>query len=277
MSAFPGRVEHSKTYRTPRAYTDQRVLLIGNSASGHDIATMVLKSGLAQSPLYVSRHSRSRWDGDYPPEGVVWKPVISEYKRDGTIVFTDGSTLRNVDKVVYCTGYKASYPFWNEKANGRPLYDYENDYLINNYQHTFVHDFPTLAFVGLPRVLTFRSFEYQAIAIARLWAGRSAQSLPPVKEQQSWLRNRLDCTTNAKRRFHQIEWESDETMDWFRYLFELAGLPLIEGFGRCPPVLGSETRWAIEHIKKYPEKHPPKSKADEEWEIVEEKDALHFI
>lgn len=70
-------------------------------------------------------------------------------------------------------------------------------------------------------------------------------------------------------------------MEWFRYLFELAGLPMLEGLGRCPPVLGAETRWAIEHIKKYPEiGNPPQmrvGKGDQDWEIVEDKDALHFI
>lgn len=243
MSNFPGRVEHSKTYRSPRHYTNNRVLLIGNSASGHDVMTQLCKSRLCQRPIYVSRRSRSRWDGDEPPDGVVWKPVIKEYdSKTGNILFADGTTLESVDKVIYCTGYRASFPFWNAEKNGGPLYDYENDRVINNYQHTFLTDFPTLALVGMPRVLTFRSFEYQAIAIARLWSNRSAHSLPSISEQKTWLRNRAEFTKNSRRRFHQIEWDYGETMEWFRYLFKLAGLPVLEGLGRCPPVLGPRTR-----------------------------------
>lgn len=282
ITAFVGRVEHSKVYRTPRAYANQRVLVIGNSASGHDILTQLLQSGCTQSPIYVSRRSRSRWDGDDPPPGVVWKSVISEYRADGTILFMDGTYLRDIDKIIYCTGYKPSYPFWNEKSNGRPLYDYHADCLVNNYQHTFMHDFPTLGLIGFPRVLTFRSFEYQAIALARLLSGRNAKPLPPLLQQRQWLKARDDLVRREGRKFHQIEWDCGETMEWFRYLFELAGLPLLEGLGRCPPVLGERTRWAIEHVRKYPEPDKRVTEVGDEsedasWEVVQTEDSLHFI
>ena len=285
LSKFENRVEHSKTYRIPHVYANQSVLVIGNSASGHDVMTQLLQSGLTRSPIYVSRRSRSRWDGDQPPPGVVWKPVISEYRSDGTIVFVDGSTLNNIDKVIYCTGYKPSYPFWNVSANGRPLYNYEKDCLINNYQHTFVTDFPTLGFIGFPRVLTFRSMEYQAIAIARLWCGRNEKPLPPITEQKAWLERRAEHTQRERRKFHQIEWDYGETMEWFRYLFELAGLPLLEGVGKCPPVLGEQTRWAIDHIKKYPDYSKDTSSTGTQddgevgnsWQFVQSRDSLHFI
>ncbi len=161
-------------------------MVIGNSASGFDVTDQVLKSGLAAYPIFQSRRSRNPWDGDGPPDGVVWKPVIEKYTADGTIVFTDGTTLKHdeVDAIVYCTGYKISFPFWNIKANGRALWDYAEDRIIGNYQHTFVQDFPTLGIIGVPRALTFRSFEYQAVALARVFAGRA--TLPPVEEQRVW-------------------------------------------------------------------------------------------
>jgi hypothetical protein len=237
--------------------------------------THLNQSKLTKSPIYVSRRSASRWDGKEPPAGIMWKPVVSEYKSDGTAVFTDGSTL-TVDKIIYCTGYKPSYPFWDTTTNGRPLYDYKADMLLNNYQHTFIDDFPTLGFVGLPRVLTFRSFEYQAIALARLWSCRNAWSLPPMAERQKWRQKRMQICVQQRRKFHQIDWETGETMGWFRTLFEMAGLPLLEGQGRHPPVLDRDTRWAIEHVRKYPE---PGKDGEEGWEVVErsEKDLLHFI
>jgi hypothetical protein len=58
-------------------------------------------------------------------------------------------------------------------------------------------------------------------------------------------------------------------------------LPILEGSGRCPPVLGEKTRWAIEHKKKYPEPGGDNRSADEqEWVFVEAaqtKDSLFFI
>ncbi|KAK6697127.1 hypothetical protein SNK05_013569 [Fusarium graminearum] len=131
------------------------VLVIGNSASGHDISVDLLQA--VQLPLYQSRRSRGRLDGDEPPAGVEWKTVIKEYRLDGTIVFEDDSELADIDHVLYCTGYLPSYPFWNTQANGRPLFDYKKKKLINNYWHTFFQDIPNLAIVGMPRVLTFRA------------------------------------------------------------------------------------------------------------------------
>jgi hypothetical protein len=242
--------------------------------------TQLRQSYLCQEPVYVSRRSRSRWDGSQPPDGVAWKPVISEYLSNGDIVFEDGSILKDVDRVIYCTGYRASFPFWNEKTNGRALWDYRADVLINNFQHTFVTDFPTLAFVGVPRVLTFRSFEYQAIAIARVWSGRNWTTLPSHVEQHKWRKARQEICAAKHQRFHEIDWDSGETMEWFRYLFELAGLPELEGVGKCPPVLGPKTRWTIDHVKKYPD-HGGEAHyggdLEGDWEIVHHKDSLHFI
>ncbi|KAF7197313.1 Thiol-specific monooxygenase [Pseudocercospora fuligena] len=279
---FPDRIVHSKVFRTAREFAGQRVMVIGNSASGYDVAHILVASKVLKGPVYVSRRSPGRWDGKDPPEGMLWKPIITSYNSDdGSITFSDGTVISEIDKIIYCTGYQPSYPFWNTESNGRPLYFYKDSRLINNYQHTFIRDFPTLAFIGIPRVLTFRSFEYQAVAIARLWSGRSSRPFPSIREMKDWEEDRAKDTKIRHAKFHQIEWTNGETMDWFRWLFEFAGLPQLEGYGRCPPVLGEATRWAIEHIKKYPEggDQTVVQDGDEDWEVVrrKEEDALWFL
>ena len=282
MSRFPNQVCHSKSFRSADVYSNKRVLVIGNSASGHDITTILAKSGKIRLPVYQSRRSKSLFDGKEPPEGVEWKPVIQEYNSDTKeIIFVDNTRLADIDAVIYCTGYKASFPFWNEQANGGPLYDYATDHLLNSYQHTFSRTFPyTLGFVGLPRVLTFRAFEYQAVALARLFAGRNALKLPAPSEQENWEKQRLNLTRREKRKFHDIPWDNGETMDWFRFLFKMSGLPVLEGWGRYPPVLEEKTRWVIEHVRKYPRPEDTKETA-EGWIFVEppsrQKDSLYFI
>ncbi|USW59319.1 Putative flavin monooxygenase, FAD/NAD(P)-binding domain superfamily [Septoria linicola] len=279
LSQYPGRVQHSKSYRTPRAYENQRVLVIGNSASGYDVAHQLVASNLLKGPLYVSRRSRGRWDGDEPPDGMLWKPVISLFRKDGSIVFTDGSVLRDIDRVIYCTGYQASYPFWNERKNGGPIFDYRSQRILNNYQHTFIQSRPTLALIGFPRVLTFRSFEYQAVAIARLWSGRNKFPLPGIAEQKRWEEDRAHLTRKEGRKFHQIDYDDGETLAWFQWLYDFAGLPSIDGHGRCPPVLDSQTRWAIEHVKKYPEHDDPGEKDVDtsEGRALRRRDTLWFL
>lgn len=299
MHKFPNRISHSKSYRVADLYTNKRVLVIGNSASGYDVTTQLVASGKPKFPVYQSRRSSSRMDGpDGPPKGIEWKPVIRKYiPSTNEIVFEDDTRLTDIDAVIYCTGYKPSFPFWNEHANGGPLFGYKEGRLLGNFQHTFSRAFPrTVGFVGLPRVLTFRSFEYQAIALARLFSGRNATPLPPPSEQEKWEKDRAELVRKEKRKFHDIPWENGETMSWLRFLFELSGLPVLEGLGRCPPVLGEKTRWAIEHVRKYPEpgggggrygrdgikKEHVISEDEMEWVFVNlpphrRKDVLHFL
>jgi hypothetical protein len=155
--------------------------------------------------------------------------------------------------VLYCTGYRPSFPFWNAKVNGRALWDYEANKLIKTYWHTFFQDSETLAIVGMPRTLTFRSFEYQAIAIARLFSGRNALPLPPLEEQEQWETERAQRTKSERKNFHDIPWEENQTIEWLAGLFEIAGLGTIRGEGLVPPVLSKELVWAVEHLRKYPE------------------------
>lgn len=281
IKAFPGRVVHSKSYRSAEHYRNKRILVIGNSASGHDVTAGIVKT--AQLPVYQSRRTPSLWDGNEPPEGIDWKPIISEYLQTGEILFEDGSILRDIDQVIYCTGYKASFPFWNAKANGAPIYDYKRDHVVDNYLHVFLTDFPTIGLVGIPRTLTFRSFNYQAIALARVFSGRNAHPLPSVDEQREWLTRRLELVTRQQKKFHDIPWDEGESLDYFRELYELAGLPRIEGLGQVPPVLDGETRWAIENVKKYPvpgDGRLEDGSGGDEWSVVgrgQWRDTLHFI
>ncbi|KAK4230730.1 hypothetical protein QBC38DRAFT_383538 [Podospora fimiseda] len=274
LSTFPRHTQHSKTYRSPIPYKSKRVLIIGNSASGHDISQELVSTALL--PVYVSRRSPSRWDGDSPPKGIEWKPTVKEYFSSGRIVFSDDTYLDDIDHVIYCTGYQVSFPFWDSSKNGKELWDYKTGRLTGNYQHTFLGDFPTLAAVGMPRVLTFRSFEYQAVALARYWAGRNAVPLPGVKEQEKWELSRAEERRRERRNFHDIAWDDGETEEWLGWLFRFAGLGTLRGEGRIPPVLSEEVIWAVENLKKYPEPGNDNGKEEsleeeEDWVVVERK------
>lgn len=247
---------HSKYYRSPTVYSGKKVLTIGSSASGYDIFNELTKT--ASLPVWSSRRSKSQFEGDEPAPGIRWKPIITRYHQDGRIEFEDGSILGpdEVDKIIYCTGYRPSYPFWNVKNNGRLLYDYENGKLVNTYWHTFFHDLPTVGMVGIQRALTFRSFEYQAVALARLFTGRNAFPLPPVEEQRAWELDRLEVVRSTGRKFHDIQYQpgglGKEMFDFLGYLYRLAGLGTLRGDGRVPPVLGEDVLDALKNIHKYP-------------------------
>lgn len=259
------------------------MLVIGNSASGTDVSRELVST--AQLPIYQSRRSKAWWEGDSPSKGIEWKPVVSEYLPSGRILFEDGTYLDDIDTVIYCTGYKPSYPFWDAKKNGQPLYDDKKGKLVKSYWHTFFQDFPNLGIVGLPRVLTFRSFEYQAIALARLFANRNPVPLPPVPEQQAWEDEREKERARDHRKFHDITWENGETHEWLNGFFKWSGLGTLTGQGRIPPPLTKEMIWAIDNLKKYkPEGEEDASDISDFSEIYEwivlahrKRDVLGFI
>jgi len=106
ITKFPNKIVHSKTYRTPELYRSKRVVLIGNSASGHDIVLELAST--AHTSVYQSRRTVSRWDGKEPPPGIEWKPIIKEYLPSGRIILDNDTYLDDIDTAVYCTGYLPS-------------------------------------------------------------------------------------------------------------------------------------------------------------------------
>ncbi|KAM3479276.1 hypothetical protein MY5147_001757 [Beauveria neobassiana] len=248
IEKYPGRISHSKRYRNPKLYAGRRVLIIGNSVSGRELSEELV--GVAKGSVYLSRRSPALWEGDEPPPGIEWKPVVSEYRQDGSILFADGTALAGVDAVIYCTGYKPSFPFWNQETNGGPLFDYRLNRLVGCYQHVFFRDYPTLGVVGFPRTLTFRSFEYQAIALARLWSGRNAQPLPSPRHQQQWEEERAERTEAQHQYFHDVPWGA-ETNEYLRDLFNFAGLTTLAGDGLLPPPLTRRMVWEYENVLKW--------------------------
>ena len=246
MGRYPGSVSHSKSYRTHDPFNNKKVLVVGNSLSGRDIADDLIK--VAQLPVYVSRRHRTIWDAPESDEGIDWKPVVVELiSETGRILFEDGSYLSGIDHIIYCTGYKPSFPFWNTSANGQELYDYSKSKLNGSYLHTFFKNFPTLGIIGLGKTLAFRSYEYQAIALARVFAGRNATDLPSQEEWETFWEN---YTRTNGMEFHEVSIEDGELLRWYTQLSNIAGLPLC-GKGRVPPAFTDEAIWQLRNVKRY--------------------------
>ncbi|KAF4443306.1 Thiol-specific monooxygenase [Fusarium austroafricanum] len=251
MERYPSRVMHSKNYRNPLPFKDKQVLIVGNALSGRDIAEDLLR--IAQLPVYVSRRHKSRWEGSEPDEGIQWKPVIKEYLAStGQILFEDGSSLDTTDRIIYCTGYKPSFPFWNAEANGKELYDYDKAKLNGSFLHTFFRDHPTLGIIGFGQTLAFRSYEYQAIALARVFARRNAVPLASPAKQEEWEKSWEEYTKREGYDFHTVPFEDGELFRWYSNLSNIAGLSFC-GKGRVPPAFTEEAKWQLENIRRFDE------------------------
>ncbi|KIW21428.1 hypothetical protein PV08_02008 [Exophiala spinifera] len=198
--AWPSRIQHSKSYRNPRGFENQTVLLIGGSASSIDIAREV---GPVAKKVYQSTRggfmdTPESW---LPPNGVRVPGIASfgELKGttsdgtgaiDGKVTLVDGQVLEGIDRVVVATGYHFTLPFFPKEfhRDDVPREEADNKILVtdgtmlhNLHKDIFYIPDPTLAFTGVPfYTATFSLFEFQAIAIAAVFSG---QARTPTKEE----------------------------------------------------------------------------------------------
>ncbi|KAK0948906.1 monooxygenase, partial [Friedmanniomyces endolithicus] len=107
--AYPGRISHSKFYRTPDQYAGKKVIVVGNSASGVDIGSQIQQS--CSPPLLMSSKSESFLVNTPSPDKMDKPPIAEFLTKDRSVRFKDGTIERDVDAILYCTGYFYSFPF----------------------------------------------------------------------------------------------------------------------------------------------------------------------
>ncbi|KAF4322358.1 hypothetical protein BBO99_00000049 [Phytophthora kernoviae] len=215
---FKGVISHSRSYRTPEPYKGKRVLIIGRGPSGQDISLELAKSGAKEVVVATL---------DYDPDTVdaqdkrVLKPAVDHITEDGTLVFTDGSSIGSPDEIMHCTGYlyTANEFFPSDllfpKAFVRPngLTDEAvNDMLdcvtqgmavVPVHKQMFAIEDPTAAFVGLPfSNLPFLCFELQARWIARVFDG--SIPLPSKEDMYKEFYSYIGGLDNGMRKLHQL-------------------------------------------------------------------------
>lgn len=212
------------------------MIVVGGSVSAADLVDDLHR--IVKGPLILSQRGFNEvLDKAWNLPNVIRKPQIKRVSPHfgGFIEFEDGSIERDFDKVIFATGYKLSYSF----LPGNPVTPQNR--LSGFYQHIFKIGDPTLAIVGqvcarsikdfrfengeliskkVKAAVSFRVYEYQAVAVARYLAGRS-RPLPGTQEQHEWERKRLEYKGNTNR-FHEIRPDFAEYFNWLR---DFAGPP----------------------------------------------------
>ncbi|KAF2786947.1 FAD/NAD(P)-binding domain-containing protein [Melanomma pulvis-pyrius CBS 109.77] len=224
----PGSVKHSKMFRGREAYHEKRVVVVGASVSAADIAVDLI--GVARGPVFavIEGHNANGYFGDeaFKHPGIESKPSICHVDSSNgrrTVHFIDGTSVADVDEILFGTGYSWSIPFL-------PNVEVRNNRIPNLYLHVVYQNDPSLLFVGAVGAgLTFKVFEWQAVLAARVLSGRAA--LPPLQDQIKWEEDRI-----AKRgdgaKFTLIFPDFEE---YFETLRQLAGDPKEIGVGRRLP------------------------------------------
>lgn len=235
FAAYPTRFEHSKAYRAQNDYVDKKVIVVGGNISSADL--VVDLHAIVKGPLYLSQRGhnealQSAWD----LPNVQTKTVISSIESNSRgidVKFADGSNISDVDKIIFATGYKLSYPF----LTPNPVTP--NNRVAGFYQHIFKIGDPSLALVGQVRAaISFRAYEYQAVAVARYFAGRNGKQLPSSQQQDLWEIERLKYK-GPTALFHEIK---PDFKEYFDFLRDLAGPPAKDSDAYELPAW--EDRWA---------------------------------
>ncbi|KAL3466262.1 hypothetical protein BJX64DRAFT_284830 [Aspergillus heterothallicus] len=218
LSSHSDAVEHVNAFRSRDDYAGKKVVVIGGSFSAGDVVGDIYP--LVQGPLYVSQSSHSPFINEiwHLPQ-VELKPTISHIQGQGPskvkVGFSDGSEIDSVDKVIFATGYRLSFPFFSPD----PVLISER--LPGVYQHVFKIGDPSLAVIGLVRApLLFRMMEYQSVAAARYYAGRGGE-FPSQEEQKDWEAEQVKLKGDVYT-YHDVTKEMKEHMQFLR---DLAGPP----------------------------------------------------
>ena len=131
------------------------------------------------------------------------KPNIDHFDGD-TVVFTDG-TSEQIDVVIYCTGYRITFPFFDKQLVSA------EDNRINLYRRVVSIDQSNLYFIGLiqPLGAIMPLAEVQSAWIADLIAGdgelpdRSAMARDVARDQAAMERRYV----NSKRHTVQVDFD----------------------------------------------------------------------
>lgn len=133
-AAYPDVIAHSKSYRSPHdpgydcsSRGARKVVVVGNSASGLDIAGQIRKARAGgDDPAPVISCVQSPTPEDMrrfveEDQGFVYDEAapIARFLVDGKgLEFADGRVEYGVDRVLFATGYLYTFPFLNELSPG---------------------------------------------------------------------------------------------------------------------------------------------------------------
>ncbi|KAL7797597.1 hypothetical protein V8C37DRAFT_370041 [Trichoderma ceciliae] len=177
--AHPSIITHSKQYRKNDQFKGKKVVIVGNGPSGLDLALQI--NEVASRTLMSVRHAT-------PPDkiahiGCEEVPEIVEFLPDQRgLLLKDGSKEKDVDHVVFCTGFLFGYTFLPD-LNHRIITSGRSVHGL--YQHLFLIQHPTLVFPALNmKSVPWPLAESQAAVFSAVWSNNL--QLPSDDEMKKW-------------------------------------------------------------------------------------------
>ncbi|KAL1513029.1 hypothetical protein ABEB36_002513 [Hypothenemus hampei] len=194
---FTGLIDHSHNYRDPAKFIGQRVLVMGAGPSGLDLTLHI--SSVAKH--VVLSHRVSEPIKTQYPENVEIKPDVKRILDFNKVEFIDG-TCCCFDTILFCTGYRYSFPFLHESCDIR----IDDNHIQPLYKHMIHIDRPSMCFIGIPfNVCAFQMFDLQARYYCKYLKGEML--LPSTEEMRMHTRKDIENRQSrgyVKRQMHMM-------------------------------------------------------------------------
>lgn len=193
-------ITHAKYFNDPLDYEGKTVLVVGNSASGLDIATQL--STTAKKVYNSVRTPSPVADVKIPTVEEISEIVKYDYDDEKSVITKDGK-VSGIDVVIFCTGYLYKFPFLKSYLSGDDALLTSGERVRRLYQQIFYIPDPSLVAVGLPKSVIVMPFaECQAAVVARVFSGRL--TLPSEEEQREDERKGVEARGDGKE-YHNIK------------------------------------------------------------------------
>lgn len=203
IKTSPQTISHAKYYNDAASFKGEKVLVVGNSASGVDLCTQL--SSVADE-VFLSIRQSSDLDNLNPVVQVI-DAVASYNYRDNSIKTVSGKVYSGFDKIIFCTGYLYNVPFLKCYLEGEHAVIGNGSHICNLYKQMFYVYDPTLVFVGLAKMIIPMPFaESQGAYIARVLSKRLA--LPSEKEMAEEYSLEVALKGDGKE-FHNMKFPAE--------------------------------------------------------------------
>ncbi|KIM37614.1 hypothetical protein M413DRAFT_421803 [Hebeloma cylindrosporum] len=197
---FPGHILHARQYRRPEVFANETVLIVGAATSGGEIARDIIQhvKKIYQSVRLLSLDSLEAFSS------VACLKMLPSYLKsngsfpvdsfaEGRIELINGTVISGVDRVIFATGYRYTYPFLPQYHNAslglndtgpaegiQPIVT-DGTHLRSLYLDAFYIPDPTLTFINANfGMQSFTYAEFVSLAIAKVWSRKA--DFPPIQE-----------------------------------------------------------------------------------------------
>lgn len=223
---FKGKQIHSHDYKTCEHFRGENILIIGAGASGFDFTIDLSK---VARKITWSHHITSDHPILKPPRtdymsNVQQKPDVRQITSSGA-VFVDG-TSEDFTAIIYCTGYKYSFPFLSADCGIKS----DKNYVRPLYKQCVNINLPTMGIIGLPSITCYNQlFDLQIRFFLTFMTGR--KKIPSYEEMLEDRKNDLEMRKKlgmTKKKSHLFGPALEEA-----YFVDLAATAEIEPIKQC--------------------------------------------